>query len=211
MKTIINGIICTAAVAMLAGCGAGAGKPDKYAYEPPKDNYFLKYTETRDGNLRGTHVIARIGEDFTHGEEGDLFTHISGRTKKGYMRNPEDGQWWGDPYYEYSEYTGDADDVGIFATFNDGPFHYLTLFGTPESFSDYYVGSEKVAGVNCWVFDCLINGQKGKYWVDPSNGCTLKAYYPEKDETLEVVEYDLNYSEWGDNLIPADYDAVKWP
>lgn len=210
MKKIITGI-CTAAVTMMAGCGGSAGQPDKYVYNPPKDNYYVKYTESQDGNLRGTFVIARIGDGFTYGEEGDLFVHISDRTKKGYIRNPESGVWCGDPHYNYSEYGGNQDDAGIFSIFSEGPIRYLTIFGQPVSLSDYYVGCEKVAGVNCWVFDCHINGRKGKYWVDPSNGCTLKIHFPENGSTREVVEYNLKYDKWGDNLLPADYDAVKWP
>ena len=39
-----------------------------------------------------------------------------------------------------------------------------------------------------------------KYWVDKSNGCTLKMV--NGDEEMVLTNYDLNYTEWSSDLMP---------
>ena len=64
--------------------------------------------------------------------------------------------------------------------------------------------------MECWVFDSKgLNTIEKKYWVDPSNGCCLKVLDKEDGTYVAITEYNLNYTSWTDNLVPADYSGIE--
>jgi len=187
----------------------------EYNYNPPTDNYFVKYTLVEDGRTE-TFYTARIGKGYSCTWDGanNYVSHFDYENNKTYMRD-SDGTWYGDS--DYSEYGLDdyGDNIGPLSAMDDNLMYYIRMFGFEDRLDEYYVGTEKVAGINCWVFDSKgINALYMKFWVDPSNGCTLKYLGYEGSEigyVYEVTEYNLNYKQWTENLKPDNYDTVVWP
>jgi hypothetical protein len=64
----------------------------------------------------------------------------------------------------------------------------------------YHKGKERFLGINCDIF---IDNMQRRYWIDPSNGCTLKVTDSSgKVVGYEVLEYNLNFTRWPAGLPP---------
>ncbi len=189
-----------------SGGGSAKGYDGNYVYAPPTDNYYLVYDN-------GAMVEARNGDKYSLFEEGIYNIHVN--YSKGKVYTYYEGQWYEDTNLYYEDYT-DTETMppDFFASMEDGLIHLLRMFGTEdaelgEKLKDYYVGMEKVAGVNCWVFDSKgTNANYTKYWVDPANGAVLKVDYYESDWVQEITEYKVNCTTMDQSLYPADYDSV---
>lgn len=168
-----------------------------YIYTPFTDNYYIEWTSGG-----GTYFAAGVGDDFCHMPTEEMVTYINCATGEGWSRAADGTEWYQDDY-DYSD-MDHLSYVGVFSAMEDFFMKYFRAYGKEDSeLTDYYVGMEKVAGVNCWVFDTQgLNAIEMKYWIDPSNGCCLKYQTKEDGYTVEITEYNLNYTSWGENMKP---------
>ena len=182
------------------------GKFDgNYKYNPPTTNYHIKWTNTwkyDNGNKTKTETsfAACIGKGYAANFTDESVTYIDFETGRGWSRLANETKWYEDDY-DYSD-TEDPSDVGPLSAMEDFFMRYFRAYGFEDSeLSKHYVGNEKVAGINCWVFDTKsLNAITMKYWIDPSNGCCLKHQNTESGDVTEVIYYDLIYTAWTDNL-----------
>ena len=112
------------------------------------------------------------------------------------------GDFWntktGKTWYYCPDAQGWTDDVDWeFEPFDESclPLNSFAKDVTDKSnLSNYYVGKEKVMGIDCWRF--FVEQKDGsviQYWVDPANGATLKRQF--NGEPAKVVTvYDLKYN-----------------
>lgn len=186
-----------------------------YAYNPPMDNYYLRYEDKSSGDVE---ACGRIGEVYAESYSCSAFFYnhyYSDETKmmyeydssaqswKTYMDGPHDAMRVYDEFLEEKAENAAGHDSGlIIDSFESVFMRYFRQYGFDESrLAEYYVGTETVLGVECWVFDAKgLNAMTTKYWVDKSNGCTLKMV--NGDEEMVLTYYDLNYTEWSSDLMP---------
>ena len=154
-----------------------------YQFNPPTDHFFITVANP-DTEYRETH--AKIGDEeaYNNGNEIDRFWNIT--TGANYFYVPDAQGWTDDVKFDFEPF-GES-------------FYPLNTFAyevnTDEDLSPYYIGTEKVLDVDCWVFFVeLGEGNVVRYWVDPSNGCTLKRIVNTNGPS-EVTVYDLNYTRW---------------
>jgi hypothetical protein len=196
------------------GSGLSGGGPKfdgEYKYNPPTDNYYIKWTRTwaygDDNKTKSVEeFVARIGDGFASNPTDEIVTYIDYSSGKGWSREINGTNWSPDDY-DYSTEPGEENtDIGILSSMENYFLKYFRGYGFDnEKLKEYYVGNEKVAGVNCWVFDSKgLNAIYMKYWIDPSNGCCLKVMSNDPQKTHhdveEVTVYNLKYTEWADNL-----------
>ena len=179
----------------------------KYAYNPPKDHYYIH---------TGSFIYARIGSEQIEkciDKKGNLeywmYYNLAARECKQYLE--KDGFDHGkvdNEELEPEEWKA-RENLALLDAFADSEFWKSIKSDPVNALGDYYVGSEYVCGVKCWVFDT--DGYAGismKYWVDPSNGCCLK--YEGRGNggavrsAMEVKTYNLNYRTWTSDV----YDAT---
>ncbi len=177
------------------------GGEQVYKFDPPTDNYYIE---------TDTFIEARVGNLYTYWDKEDS-------TYSYHLNSDLQGLWWYDGSqwilgwdYTWEEYYEEMQSPAyFFSSMEDGLMRLLGAFGQEEKlFTDYYLGMETVAGVNCWVFDSKgINTLYCKYWVDPSNGCVLKFdHYEDGDYSEEILVYDLNYTELSMSLRPEKHE-----
>lgn len=216
MKKILFNLIAILLCVTLVGCGSkdengdsgSDGKAPKfsgnYVYNLPTDNY---YVETEG------YIKAKVGNKYTYREKGDNAWnyHINSDYENIYVYYQ--GEWVIDSNYAYSEYKDSYLEIYPLSAMEDYFMRYFRQYGfEDEKLEEYYVGNEKVAGVDCWIFDTKgLNAIYMKYWVDPSNGATLKMvdYSDGTEEVYEVIKYDINYKEMDSNLYPSSYEGLK--
>lgn len=191
----------------------------QYVYNPPKDNYCIKWTwYDSDGTEGGFDIYARIGQGHTEAMSDIGVYHASEDMEQYYERawEGEYSDWMPSPGYGYSDWVSDYDEnnpnLGSCSAMEDNFMHYFRAYGFDETdgkLNEYFVGTETVAGIECWVFDSKgINTLCQKYWIDPSNGVCLKCMDTEDGSYAMVTEYNLNYTEWTDNLAPSSYEDI---
>ena len=201
-----------------AGEKNGNSFSGEYIYNPPKDNYLVKWTYyNADGTEGGFDIYARIGQGHTQAMDTGIY-HASDDMQKYYERawEGEYSEWMVSPGYGYSDWLSDYDEdnpyIGNCGAMEDYFMHYFRAYGFDEvegKMNDYFVGTEKICGVECWVFDTKgLNAIYHKYWIDPSNGCCLKYMDTEDGDYAIVTEYNLNYTQWTDNLAPSAYEGI---
>lgn len=209
-----------AAAADLDSTPSGGAFTDTYAYNPPKDNYCItwEYYDENGTKKDGYETYARIGGGCSYLSSYGVY-HASDEQQKYYCRalDGEHGDWMLDPGYSYEEwksgYDEYGDSYGSCDAFEAYFMYYFRIYGFDEiegRLGDYFVGTENLLGISCWVFDSKgLNAIYGKYWVDPSNGCCLKYMDTETGEYGVVTEYNLNYTAWTNDLAPASYDGIS--
>ncbi|MBQ9853611.1 MAG: hypothetical protein IJO57_01085 [Bacilli bacterium] len=214
-RKILLGLLAVVMCFTLVGCGdkestGGGGKAPKfsgkYEYNPPTDNFYIE----TEGDIR-----AKVGNLYTYYEKSDdeyaLNYHINDEKEKVYTFY--EGQWYIDSNLSYSEYKDSYKDLYPLSAMDEYFMKYFRAYGfDDEKLEEYYVGNEKVAGVNCWIFDSKgLNAIYMKFWVDPSNGATLKYqdYDDGEDDVYEVIKYDLNYKKMDDKLVPSSYEGLE--
>ncbi len=179
--------------------------PGSYVYAPPTDNFYIE-TET--------YIEARSDNFYTYWDKEDNYYsyHVNYELKG--VWEYCDGSWHLSEYYEYDQYEDMRNDPPyIFSYMEDGLLAYLRMFCDTEEelneeLQEYYVEEETVAGVKCKVYDSQgFNTLRCKYWIAPSNGCVLKYdHYQEEGYSEEVLVYDLNYTQFGAELQPEEYE-----
>lgn len=212
MKRIISIVFAgIAAMAMSLSVDAQQTFDGSYSFNPPQDNFYVKYVcngETLTYGRIGDYLIKR-----TSGEYEYIVCYDYSAKK---LAGSENGSEWFFYDGEADEMSlwrdGDYDPIeGVFDHFEE--FFLSTLrayYGDIERLPYYYVGMETVAGVKCWVFDSKgLNAIQLKFWIDPSNGCCLKLYDKEDNEVdFEVLQYSTGYNTWSSDLMPADRSGL---
>lgn len=151
-----------------------------YRFVPPTNHFFITFTDPIN-NCRETFVKVGDDEAYNNGMGVDRFWNI--KTGKNWFYRPEAQGWSPEVDWEFEPF-GDS-------------FFPLNAFArevVTDDLSQYYIGMEKVLDVNCWMF--FVDREDGdviRYWVDPTNGCTLRRQV-NNDEPREVAVYDLKYT-----------------
>ena len=156
--------------------------PGTYKFNPPADHFFICFTDPGN-HCRETWVKIGDEEAYNNGHGTDRWW--SNKTGENWYYCP-DAQGWTDDFRWEFEPFGES-----FFPLNAFPREV----NTEGDLSQYYIGMERVLDVNCWVFFAEIEGNVVRYWVDPSNGCTLKRQFNLEDPQ-EAVVYDLKYTRW---------------
>lgn len=152
-----------------------------YQFNPPKDNYFITITDM--GNQR-KETFVKIGDIEAHndGVGYDRFWNV--KTGKVWYYCPDAQGWTDDVDWEFEPLDESCLALNSFEK----------EVKDKSNLSNYYVGMEKVLEVNCWYFFVEIEDNVViQYWVDPSNGCTLKRQFNAEPAKMVTV-YDLNYT-----------------
>lgn len=171
-----------------------------YRYDPPTDNFCIeiKYTENGENH---TNTYGKIGSEEAgiYGQsDWQEFCNVS----TGSYYTVVDGKWYEDVNWGFDtfEELGHHEPITSFNEFVE--LLKQMGFGN-EKISDFYIGTETVCGIDCWIFDTDgWNGQYAKYWVDPANGCALKKAGTTTDTVYEVTKYDLDYITWDAVFVP---------
>jgi hypothetical protein len=153
-----------------------------YKFTPPVDHFFVTVTNP-ERDCRETFVKIGNEEAFSDGQGIDRFWNK--KTGKNWYYRPEAQGWTDDVDWEFEPFGESFFPLNSFA--NEVKTNNL---------SQYYVGMERVLGVNCWHF--FVDDEDGssiQYWVDPSNGCTLRRQV-NSEKPREVTVYDLKYPKW---------------
>ena len=170
---------------------------DTFSFNPPNDHFFISYYDPyNDCNT----TFCKIGPEEAYNNGRDIDRFWNTKTGKHYYYRPESQGW-----------TPDVD--GDFQAFGDSffPLNSFAREKPDDDLSQYYVGDEEVLGVNCWHFFVdQTNGSAIQYWVDPSNGCTLRRQV-NVDKVCEVVVYNLNFRKWmfGPMFKKSMYDKTR--
>ena len=150
-----------------------------YSFNPPANNFFVTVTNP-ENKCRETYVKIGDKEAFNDGQGIDRFWDI--KTGKNWYYRPEAQGWTDDVDWEFEPFGKSFFPLDAFANEVN-----------KDNLSMYYVGMEKVLDVNCWRFFVDNKDSVIQYWVDPSNGCTLKRQV-NSEEPREVTVYDLKYT-----------------
>lgn len=183
-----------------------------YNFRRPKDHYNIwvaQYDE--NGKMANTYVCARIGKDYVtknYNFNGESWA-FRYDDRSGVAYQSSNSKW--DLFYgseasskvAYNEYDSNrrmlnGDDMNVMEDFEADFMKDFRREGNElAQLTSSYKGDEIFCGTRCWVFE----RNSTKYWVDSSNGMTLKKQ--NADGTFEqVIVYNLNYRAWGDEVDP---------
>lgn len=152
-----------------------------YTFNPPTDHFFVTYI---DRGTRNVITRGKIGneESYNDGTGWDRFWDV--KTGENWFFNIQKG-WINDVKFDFEPLNTDY-----------APMNAFAKQANLDSLSNAYIGDEMFHDINCWVFFVQNeNGSITRYWVDPSNGCTIKMQVNE-NEPVEVTNYNLNYKTW---------------
>ena len=153
-----------------------------YKFNPPTDNFFITIND-EGSSVKETYM--KHGDDEAHndGVGFDRFWNV--KTGKNWYYCPDAQGWTDDVDWEFDPFEAS---FPILNSFNEEVVNKSNL-------SNYYVGMEKVLGINCWHFFVDLEDEDVviQYWVDPANGCTLKRQMNSNPAKVVTV-YDLKYT-----------------
>ncbi|MDO4567448.1 MAG: hypothetical protein Q4B99_00660 [Clostridia bacterium] len=172
-----------------------------YNYDPPQDNFCIEIRYYEAGETYND-IYAKIGA-----EEAGIYGYTGWQEfyniTTGEYYTVVDGMWYDDVLWGFDSFADMGHNPPI-TEFNEFVAALRQMGFDNGKLADFYVGTEIVCGVECWVFDTDgWNGQYVKYWVDPANGCALKKAGTTTDAVYEVVRYELDYTEWDEFFIPG--------
>jgi hypothetical protein len=173
-----------------------AAQTVKYEFKPPQNNFYIKW---KDSN--GTHYKGYISGGLW-GYDGDYQMFSTSDGKHYYY---DGGKW-------YLDDMASVDDVKYWVSNHlvepEMLGHYYTYFWKTYNAAAggnlraelYHKGKERFLGINCDIF---VDNYLRRYWIDPSNGCTLKVTDQSGNVVgYEVLEYNLNFTRWPAGLPP---------
>lgn len=168
-----------------------------FNFNPPADHFFITIND-QGSNFNETYMKLGDNEAFNDGQGLDRFWNLK-TGKNWYYRS--DGQGWTDDVDWDFESFGNR--IGILNAFADEV--------DKSNLSNYYVGTEKVLDIDCWHFFVdFPDGPVIQYWVDPTNGCTLKRIV-NTDPAKVVTVYDLKYTKlyFGPSFKKSLHDTTR--
>jgi hypothetical protein len=159
-----------------------------YKFIPPTNNYFITINDMGSG-FNETYMKHGDDEAYNDGQGVDRFWNV--KTGKNWYYRPDAQGWTDDVDWEFEAFGESFPIINSFANEVN-----------KDNLSNYFVGteiltvggSEKPFEINCWYF--FVDYEDGtviQYWVDPSNGCTLKRQI-NADPAKVVTVYDLKYN-----------------
>jgi hypothetical protein len=175
----------------LSGVSPAAAAEVSYDFKPPQNNFFVKWMENGSTYFFG-YINGEIWE-YTGGSNVPTFLTSQGKLYEYY-----DNKWKID-----SERYDSPEDIKTWMTeaITAPPMlsQYYTRFwerynqmaGGQLNPKLYHLGKERFLGIECDIFK---DNLQIRYWIDPSNGSTLKMVAG--GETIEVLEYNLNFTAW---------------
>lgn len=151
-----------------------------YKFNPPTDHFFITINDLGT-NFNETYMKLGDNEAFNDGQGVDRFWNVK-TGKNWYYRSDAQG-WTDDVDWEFEAFGQSFAPLNSFANEVE-----------KDNLSNYFVGTENVAGIDCWHFFVdFPDGTVIQYWVDPANGCTLKRQV-NADPAKIVTVYDLGYT-----------------
>ena len=168
-----------------------------YKFIPPTNNYFVTINDTGSG-FNETYMKHGDDEAYNDGQGVDRFWNV--KTGKNWYYRPDAQGWTDDIDWEFEPLGESFAPLNSFANEVD-----------KDNLSNYYVGMDKVLDIDCWHFFVdFPDGTVIQYWVDPSNGCTLKRQM-NSDPAKVVTVYDLNYTRlyFGPSFKKGLYDTTR--
>ena len=168
-----------------------------YKFIPPTNNYFVTINDTGSG-FNETYMKHGDDEAYNDGQGVDRFWNV--KTGKNWYYRPDAQGWTDDIDWEFEPLGESFAPLNSFANEVD-----------KDNLSNYYVGMDKVLDIDCWHFFVdFPDGTIIQYWVDPSNGCTLKRQM-NSDPAKVVTVYDLNYTRlyFGPSFKKGLYDTTR--
>ena len=151
-----------------------------YSFNPPADHFFVTI-HNQVSKCYETYMKLGDIEAYNDGHDFDRFWNV--KTGKNWYYCADAQGWTDDVDWEFEPFGESFDPLNAFANEVD-----------KSNLSNYYVGMEKILNINCWKF--FVDFEDGtviQYWVDPSNGCTLKRQM-NSDPAKIVTVYDLKYT-----------------
>jgi hypothetical protein len=170
--------------------GGLAAQTVKYEFKPPQNNFYIKWKDY-SGDI---YFKGYISGGLWGGESGEQkFSTADGKHyyldgDKWYLddySSPDDVKVWVSSHLTEPEMLGD-----YYTRFWK---RYNAAVGGTLKASLYHKGKERFLGINCDIF---VDNMYNRYWVDPSNGCTLKVANSSGNVGYEVLEYNLNFTRW---------------
>lgn len=154
-----------------------------YQFNPPTDHFFITATNPND-EYRETYAKIGSEEAYNNGHGIDRFWNTE--TGANYYYVPEAQGWTDDVKFDFEPFGESFFPLNAFVHEVD----------TDGDLSAYFIGTEKVLDIDCWVFFVEQDSSNViRYWVDPANGCTLRRQV-NNDQPSEVTVYDLQYTRW---------------
>ncbi len=169
----------------------------EYHFLPPTDHYFVTITNPA-AQCSETYVKVGDNEAFNDGLGTDRFWNL--KTGKNWYYRPDAQGWTDDIDWEFEPLGTSFFPLNTFANEVD-----------KSDLSQYYIGMEKVLDIDCWHFFAdQPDGSVIQYWVDPTNGCTLKRQV-NNDEPRTVTVYDLKYTKlyFGPSFKKSLHDTTR--
>ena len=159
-----------------------------YTFTPPTDNYFITINDMGSG-FNETYMKHGDDEAFNDGQGIDRFWNV--KTGKNWYYRPDAQGWTDDVDWEFDPFGESFPIINSFATEVN-----------KDDLSNYFVGTERItvgtsdkpSDIDCWKF--FVDFEDGtviQYWVDPSNGCTMKRQV-NTDPAKVVTVFDLKYT-----------------
>lgn len=168
-----------------------------YEFKPPQNNFYCRWKDYDGVTHFHGYIKGGLWSGNSEGEE-----YFSASPGSSYVKN--DGKWYLDDMIDSSDigewiadHLKEPEMLGNYYT-NFWKQYNAAAGGTLKA-DLYHKGQEKFLGINCDIF---IDNMMRKYWIDPSNGCTLKITDSGGKVGYEVLEYNLNFSNWPAGLPP---------
>ena len=168
-----------------------------YNFRPPQNNFYVKWKDYEGV----THFHGFINGGLWSGNsEGEEFFSTSAGNH--YYRY--DGKWYPGDDFSVSEvkewitaHLAEPEMLGDYYG-NFWKRYNAAAEGTLRA-DLYHKGQERFLGINCDIF---VDNMLRRYWIDPSNGCTLKITDSSGNVGYEVTEYNLSFTSWPAGLPP---------
>lgn len=135
------------------------------------------------------HINPATGYVYILLHPGVLWTFLGG------CGSPQElyGEWF-DPREGYSDYAIAHLPGGMISFYED-----TSEFGLKR----IPIRKETVAGTECYVYEMSFLDDKRTYWVDITNGLTLKS------DSFEIIVYSQQVPQWNNQMRPPDYSTVE--
>ena len=181
---------------MLLAAEVGFAQSITYNFRPPQNNFYVKW-KGPDGTVEFHGYIN--GGFWTQNVNGEGFSTSEGRY---YYR--DGNRWYLDDDYSSSEVrewiSSHLEEPEMLALYYTRFWkQYNAAAGGNLRADLYHKGQERFLGINCNIF---VDNMNRRYWIDPSNGCTLKMTDASGTVGYEVIEYNLNFTSWPTGLPP---------
>ena len=169
-----------------------------YNYKPPQNNFYIKWIDSEGST--GFHGYINGGLWGGDSYRAEYFYTSAGAAyaRRGNVWNTDYGYGPADTKHWVSDHLVEPEILCLF--YIEFWRSYNAAAGGKLQASLYHKGRERFLGINCDIF---IDNLGRKYWVDPSNGCTLKMASENGKVAYELTEYNLNFTRWPTGLPPG--------